>query len=290
MQNKISSFLQDIKATADRDIEAVLQNDSGLIDGLIKSASYSVAGGKRIRAVFTHLVGQLFDVKAEKLHKAAAAVEMIHAASLIMDDLPYMDDSQLRRGKPANHVVFGQDVALCASIALLSEATALVLDDDSLTIEEQNKVTRVLTESYGFSGLAAGQYVDLKLKRKNVDYSIIEFINAKKTAALFVAAGKTGAMIGNATEAQTAAIVQFSENLGFAFQIIDDILDVEGDSKVIGKDTDHDKMNFVMLVGRDEAERKAAEYSQRALDALNIFGDKADALRALSEFLLKRIS
>ena len=290
MSEKINTFLEEIKRSVDTEIENALVNNEPLIDGLYKSAAYSAGGGKRVRAVFTNLVGNIFGVQKEAMHKTACAVELIHAASLIMDDLPYMDDSQLRRGKPSNHVVFGQDVALCASIALLSKAVDIVLSDEKIDLSIRNSIAQVLTHSYGFEGLAAGQFVDLKLKRKNIDYSIVEFINAKKTAALFTAAGKAGALIGNATDAEIKAIEDYSENIGFAFQIVDDILDVVGDKIVVGKDVEHDKMNFVMLVGKEEAEKKAKEYTENALKVLDVFGDKADGLRAFSNFLIKRVS
>ncbi len=290
MSEKINTFLEEIKRTVDGEIEKALVNNEPLIDGLYKSAAYSAGGGKRVRAVFTNLVGNMFGVSQDAMNKTACAVELIHAASLIMDDLPYMDDSQLRRGKPANHVVFGQDVALCASIALLGRAVNLVLEDETIDLDTRNAIAKILTHSYGFEGLAAGQFVDLKLKRKNIDYSIVEFINAKKTAALFTAAGKAGALIGKASESELQAIEDYSENIGFAFQIVDDILDVIGDVKTVGKDIEHDKMNFVMLVGEKEAEKKAIEYTEKALASLDVFGDKANELRALSSFLIKRVS
>lgn len=290
MSQKINTFLEEIKRMVDSEIESALVNNEPLIDGLYKSAAYSASGGKRVRAVFTNLVGNMFAVPKEAMYKTACAVELIHAASLIMDDLPYMDDSQLRRGKPSNHVVFGQDVALCASIALLSKAVDIVLVDDKIDIAARNKIAQILIHSYGFEGLAAGQFVDLKLKRKNIDFTIVEFINAKKTAALFTAAGKASALIGNATEEQVKAIESYSENIGFAFQIVDDILDVAGESTIVGKDVEHDKMNFVMLVGKEEAEKQAKEYTEKALKALDVFGKKADELRALSSFLINRVS
>lgn len=290
MKEKINAFLDDIKQTIDSEIEALLNNEEPLIDGLFKSAAYSASGGKRVRAVFTNLVGKLFSVNPEMLKKTATAVELIHASSLIMDDLPYMDDSQLRRGKPANHVVFGQDVALCASIALLSHATKLVLNDATLSEKERIDVSELLADSYGFNGLAAGQYVDLKLKQKNVDFRIIEYINAKKTAALFTAAGVAAATIGKGSSEQINAIESYAANIGFAFQIIDDILDVSGDKKVVGKDVAHDNMNFVMLVGKEEAEQKAKEYTENALKALDIFGAKSEALRTFSALLIGRVS
>lgn len=290
MQERIISFLQEIKKSVDKEIDNVLQNTEPLIEGLYKSAIYSAAGGKRVRAVYTNLVARMFKVDPKCVHKTACAVELIHAASLIMDDLPYMDDSQLRRGKPANHVVFGQDVALCASIAMLAKANELVLTDETINAETKIKVGQVMLHSYGFEGLAAGQFVDLKLKRKNIEYKIIKYINDKKTAALFTAAGKAGAFIGNATDKQIKAIEDFSQNIGFAFQIVDDILDATGDKDVVGKDLSHDSMNYVKLVGVDEANRRAKEYTDTALKSLDIFGDKADELRAFSAFLINRIS
>jgi len=290
MQEKIITFLQEIKKSTDKEIDLALNNSEPMIEGLYKSAIYSAAGGKRVRAVYTNLVGRMFDVDAKSLLKTACAVEMIHAASLIMDDLPYMDDSQLRRGKPANHVVFGQDVALCASIAMLAKANELVLLDENIDSEMKIKINQVLLQSYGFEGLAAGQFVDLKLKRKNIEYEIIRYINDKKTAALFTAAGKAGAIIGKASKKQLKAIEVYSQNIGFAFQIVDDILDVTGDKDVVGKDLSHDSMNYVKLVGKEEADKRAKDYTQKALSALDVFGEKAKELVAFSDFLINRIN
>ncbi len=290
MKETIKNFLQDIKQMVDVEIERILDNDNPMTDGLYKSAVYSATGGKRIRAVFTHLIGELFEIPKDKLNSPSIAIELVHAASLIMDDLPYMDDSQLRRGKPANHVVFGQDVALLASIALLSEASKILLEDNNLTAEENNKLTVIISRAYGFDGLAAGQFVDLKLKNKQVDFDIIKFINQKKTAALFFAAAQMAAVLGDADTKKQQAVEEFSADIGFAFQIVDDMLDVAGDEKIVGKNLTHDKMNFVKLVGIDEANRYLKEYQQKAEEALEVFGEKADKLKAFNQYLIERVA
>ena len=288
MQEKINTVLNEIKQLVDIEIGKKLQNDNPLIEALYKSAAYSTGGGKRVRAVFVYLIGKLFNVPREQLLNPACALELIHSASLIMDDLPYMDDSNLRRGKPANHVVFGQDVALLASIGLISEATQIVLNDEKFSIELRNRIAALLTASFGFQGLAAGQFVDLKLKQKNVDFEIIEFINQKKTAALFTAAGEIAATIGGANKQQMEAVQNFSKNIGFAFQIIDDMLDIAGNEKIVGKNLKHDKMNFVKLVGMDEAKRYLNEYHANSEKALDLFGGKADDLKYFSKYLIER--
>ena len=273
----------------DKEIEKRLFNENPLTEALYKSAIYSVSGGKRIRAIFAYLLADLFEIPKEKMLHTACALELVHAASLIMDDLPYMDDAQLRRGKPANHVVFGQDVALLASIGLISEAAKITLTDPHLNADERSQITAALTASYGFDGLASGQFVDLKLKRKNIDFEIIEFINRMKTAALFTAAAKMTAIIGKATTEQVQALEIYSRHLGVAFQIIDDMLDIAGDEKTIGKQPGQDKMNFVKLVGKEKAEQYLQEYHEKALKALDVFEEKAKAVKQFSEYLITRV-
>jgi len=280
--------LLEIKKLVDVEIEKKLQNENPLIDALYKSAGYSASGGKRVRALFAYLIARLFDIDENKMIQPSCALELVHAASLIMDDLPYMDDSQLRRGKPANHVVFGQDVALLASIGLISQALNVVLEDKNLSSEEKEQISAVLSRSFGFSGLAAGQFVDLKLKRKNVDFEIIEFINQRKTAALFSAAGKIACIIGKANTEQIQAVKLFSEDIGFAFQIIDDILENAGNKKIVGNNDSLEKMNFVKLVGEQQAKQYLKEYQQKAEQALSVFGAKADELKSYSAYLISR--
>lgn len=289
MQDEIKSYLQEIKNLIDEEIEKHLLCDNPLTEGLFKSAAYSTSGGKMVRAVFLFLIGEnLFNVSKNRLLIPACSIELIHAASLIMDDLPYMDNSQLRRGKPANHVVFGQDVALLASVGILGRSSQIITNTNTLTDIEKAEIISVLTKAYGFDGLAAGQFVDLKLKQKNIDFKIIQFINQKKTAALFSAAGEIAALLGSATKKEKESLLNYAENIGFAFQIIDDMLDIVGDEKIVGKNLDHDNMNFVKLVGLEKAKNYLTEYNRKAEKALIAFGERANLLKAFGRFLLER--
>ncbi|HEM49227.1 MAG TPA: polyprenyl synthetase family protein [Caldithrix sp.] len=289
MSEDLKSYLLKIKNEVDIEIEKFLSNENSLTEGLFKSAAYSTSGGKRIRAVFIYLMAEtLFGVDNEKILLPACSIELIHAASLIMDDLPFMDNSQLRRGKPANHVVFGADVALLACIGILSRATQIILKSDKLQGAEKLEIVSILSRAYGFDGLASGQFVDLKLKDKNIDFNIIRFINQKKTAALFSASSEIAAVIGGATKNEKQALVDFANNVGFVFQIIDDLLDIAGDEKTVGKNLKRDEMNFVKLVGVDKAKLYIKEYQLKAEKSLDIFGDKAQTLLAFGRYLIER--
>jgi len=280
--------LLQIKNMVDQEIDNALKNENPLIDALYKSALYSAAGGKRVRAQLHYLVGALFNVPENKMLKSACAIELIHAASLIMDDLPYMKDSQLRRGKPANHVVFGQDVALLASIGLISKALEQVLADDGLSEAEKNKTVATLSASFGFEGLAAGQFVDLKLKHKNVDVEILKFINHKKTAALFLAGAKAAALLGGADAEKLKAVEEFSTNIGFAFQIVNELLESGGRDSLVGKEGEQEKMNFVKLVGEDKAREYLKTFHSAARKSLTAFGTAADELNLFVDYLIER--
>ncbi len=287
MKESINGYLNEVKQKVDRQIEESLKYDNPLTDALIKSASYSTAGGKRIRAVFTYLVGELFDVDQKLLWTPACAIELVHAASLIMDDLPYMEDSQLRRGKPANHVVFGQDVALLASVGLIAQANSIVLNDSSLSETQRMMTARILSEAYGFNGLVAGQFVDLKLKRKDVDFSIIEFINRTKTTALFAAAGRLAVALGNAGPDAKDQIITFAEKVGFAFQIAEEIENAAKEKPGKGLNLQQEQLNIVALYGMDESRKLLGEYRSAAEQALETFGPKADKIRSFVDSLLR---
>jgi len=289
MSEDLKSYLLKIKNEIDIEIEKQLYNENSLTEGLFKSATYSTSGGKRIRAVFIYLMAEtLFGVDNEKILLPACSIELIHAASLIMDDLPFMDNSQLRRGKPANHVVFGADVALLACIGILARATQIILKSDKLQGAEKLEIVSILSRAYGFDGLASGQFVDLKLKDKNIDFNIVHFINQKKTAALFSAASEIASVIGGATKNEKQALIDFANSVGFVFQIIDDMLDLAGDEKIVGKNLKRDEMNFVKLVGVDKAKLYIKEYQLKAEKALEVFGDRAKTLMAFGRYLVER--
>ncbi len=287
MPNELNSILVDVKTKIDQQIEARLQSaKNDLIEGLYKSALYSATGGKRIRAVFVFLVGRLLKVDAAKLLSTATAVELVHAASLIMGGLPYMDDSQLRRGKPANHVVFGQDVALLASIGLLSEAIQTLQEDAALDETEKNRITKELACSFGLNGLAAGQFIDLKLKPGPNDFNIVEFVNEKKTAALFMAGAKMAGHLGGASEKELEALNDYARDIGFTFSFVDDLLEsrqyAENKQKLPPK-------NLVLLFGEENVRNYLNEYRKKAEDALAVFGDKAGELIAFNAHLINRL-
>jgi len=288
---EILAYFDETKNFVDAKLEQYMSNKEPLLNVLQESINYTLySGGKRVRPLFCFIAGELFDVPRGKLISLACALEMIHTASLIMDDLPHMDDAKLRRGKPANHLVYGQDVAALASIGLLTRAYEVVLKDPELPDNKKTLVVSKLANVVGVNGLVGGQFVDLKFSNESMEYLTLEYIHTYKTASLFMASGSTAAIIGNATEEEIQALEEYAKNLGFAFQILDDLLDSEGKVEEVGKSLQTDKGSFVTLYGIERSKQLVKEYTDKALDAIKIFDGKNDKLKALGQMLLKRQS
>jgi len=289
--NDILNYFKETKDYFEGKLVTCAATTEPLLGVLQESINYSLySGGKRIRPLFAFAAGELFDVPREKLTTLACALEMIHTASLIMDDLPHMDGATMRRGKPANHVVYGQDVAALASIGLLTRAYEIVLADTGLPDDKKTKVVRRLANVVGIDGLVGGQFVDLKFANQSVDHSTLDYIHNHKTAALFVASGSTAAVIGDATIEQMAALEEYASNLGFAFQILDDLLDATGAEEEVGKSLQKDKGNFVDFYGVEKCRELVENYTNGAIKAIHIFEGKNKKLIALAQLLLKRKS
>jgi geranylgeranyl diphosphate synthase type II len=285
----IKSYLQGMKEFMDANLEKYLANDEPLLKELYESVNYTLfPGGKRTRPLFCFLVGEIFDVPSEKMVSLSCAVEMIHTASLIMDDLPHMDDGKIRRGKRANHLVYGQDVAALASIGLLTRAYQVVLTDPLLPDDIKSRVTARLAHAVGLEGMVGGQFMDVKFSDKSMEKSTLRFIHANKTASLFVASGAAAAIVGDASVEQISAIETYAYNLGFAFQVLDDILDFEGNVEDVHKTLRSDRGNFVTLYGIDKSKELVQQHTNDAVDALRIFEKKGEKLVALAQILLKR--
>ena len=289
--NDILSYFKETKDYFEEKLVTYATTTEPLLGVLQESINYSLySGGKRIRPLFAFAAGELFDVSREKLTTLACALEMIHTASLIMDDLPHMDDATMRRGKPANHVVYGQDVAALASIGLLTRAYEIILADVALPDDKKTKVVRRLANVVGIDGLVGGQCVDLKFANQSIDYPTLDYIHNHKTAALFVASGSNAAIIGDATIEQIASLEKYASNLGFAFQILDDLLDATGSEEEVGKSLHKDKGNFVGFFGVGKCRELVEEYTNGAIKAIHIFDGKNEKLIALAQMLLKRKS
>ena len=249
--------------------------------------------GKRGRGVLTLTVGEALGARAEKLVDAAAAFELIHASSLILDDLPSMDDAELRRGEPALHRAFGEDLAILAAVALLNESYALVASSHAALKPRRwplgSMIERVVN-AVGWDGTIAGEAVDLHCEAETLDFHTLEYIHSRKTGALFVASAAVGAMLAGASDAMLRAIEAYAKNLGLAFQITDDILDVTSSTDVLGKDVgkDEGKLTFVRLAGVDGARQLNRELIETSVRAIQSLGSAAEPLRALATMLRDR--
>jgi len=251
------------------------------------------SAGKRLRPVLTLSTAELFGGRGEAALDLACAVEMVHACSLVLDDLPAMDDAALRRGRPTVHRVFGESVALLAALALLNRAYALVAEAAhrlSLRRYTAEDLVHHLAAAIGSDGLIGGQALDLLARPEEMDLGVLEYIHSHKTGALFMAAGELGAMAADARRRDLETIARFAKNLGLAFQISDDLLDVLGTPEETGKDTGKDagKVTFVKLLGVAGAQSLAAELLGFAVESLAPLGKKADALRDLAVFVQHR--
>ncbi|MHB1117396.1 polyprenyl synthetase family protein [Sideroxydans sp.] len=256
---------------------------------------YSVLdGGKRVRPLLAYAAGELAGATAERVAVAAAAVELIHAYSLVHDDMPCMDDDVLRRGKPTCHVEYDEATALLVGDALQSLAFQFLsehrLNDDA---HKQLQMVKLLTVASGSRGMAGGQAIDLASVGKQLSLPELEQMHIHKTGALIRAAILLGAYCGNKlSDSQMERLDHFGKLIGLAFQVVDDVLDCEADTatlgKTAGKDADNDKPTYVSLLGLTGAKEMAQGLHREALDTLGEFGEAALRLRELADFIVLR--
>lgn len=281
MTTPMNDALRENIAYVDNRLRQYLANDQQLLGRLYESVNYTLfSGGKRLRPLFCFLAGELFGVTRERLVPLACALEMIHTASLIMDDLPHMDGAERRRGKPANHLVYGQDVAALASIGLLARAYEVVLEDAQLDPALRTAVVDRLARAVGMSGMVGGQFADLYFDASNSKAAALEFIHEHKTASLFVASGVTAAMVGRAGDEEVSALAAFARSFGIGFQILDDLSD-RGEDGGDGKSP----ANYVTIHGAEAARRAARTCLEQARKSMDHFPGKNGKLLALCRLL-----
>ena len=260
---------------------------------LEKAMEYSLmAGGKRLRPVLLMAAADAVGKDGAAFLTTGCAIEMIHTYSLIHDDLPAMDNDDYRRGKPTNHKVFGDGIAVLAGDALLTLAFEVMLRQEDAAPETLVTVVSEMSRAAGPYGMVGGQVLDLEGEGRRLDLAALRKIHMGKTGALFCAAIRSGAILAGAKEEELAALTLYAERFGLAFQITDDILDVTGDEAAIGKpvgsDVRNEKATYVTLTSLEEAKKLAEDAVEEAVAALDIFGERAAFLRDLARFLLGR--
>mgnify|MGYP001001752039 FL=1 len=260
---------------------------------LEKAMEYSLmAGGKRLRPVLLMAAADAVGKDGTAFLTTGCAIEMIHTYSLIHDDLPAMDNDDYRRGKPTNHKVFGDGIAVLAGDALLTLAFEVMLRQEGAAPETLVTVVSEMSRAAGPYGMVGGQVLDLEGEGRRLDLAALRKIHMGKTGALFCAAIRSGAILAGAKEEELAALTLYAERFGLAFQITDDILDVTGDEAAIGKpvgsDVRNEKATYVTLTSLEEAKKLAEDAVDEAVAALDIFGERAAFLRDLALFLLGR--
>jgi geranylgeranyl diphosphate synthase, type II len=280
------AFFAGYQSRVDEVLERLVAPERGAIE---RSMAHTLfAPSKRVRPVLTQLSAELCGGTATHALAAAAAMELVHTSSLILDDLPAMDNAALRRGRPANHLAFGEAIAILAAFGLLNLAFGTIARsyDAHLSV----RLAALLDDAVGNDGLIAGQAADLLATEQEIGFELLERIHRGKTGALFNASAVAGAMTAGADADSVAALSAFAKNLGLAFQIIDDLLDVEGDPAQTGKAIRKDarKTTFVSFSGIAGAHALAAELCQTADRALGPFGRRAEKLRELSAFVAER--
>ncbi len=275
-------------------LKSYLPSKGTLYDNLIESIDYSLqAGGKRVRPRLTLAFCRACGGTDDMALPFACAIEMIHTYSLIHDDLPCMDNDDFRRGKPSNHKVYGEDIALLAGDALQSLAFEVVTNDSiDVSADLVLRAVNILAKYCGTVGMVGGQVIDLEHEGKKADIEVIREMYSNKTSALIKAACCMGAVIAGATDDKVKAATVYAENIGIAFQIVDDILDVTSTSeelgKPIGSDAQNDKSTYVSLLGIDKCKELVEQYTRQALDALEVFDEDVSFLVDFAKELATR--
>ncbi|MEK6538330.1 MAG: polyprenyl synthetase family protein [Nitrospirota bacterium] len=286
----LNSYLREKKTLIDRYLMMFLGSPGKLPPTLYESMRYSLsAGGKRIRPILSIAACEAVGGRTEDVIPAAIAIEMIHTYSLIHDDLPAMDNDDLRRGKPTNHKVFGEATAILAGDGLLTLAFSILSG-----VSNSMKIIHEIALAAGPEGMVGGQQLDIENEGKNIDVKALEELHRRKTGALILAAVRSGGIAGGAAETQLSALTDYGMKIGLAFQIADDILDLEGDVEYIGKspgkDVKQNKNTYPALLGSTESKIVARNLVDEALEALESFDEKAVPLRMIAEYIVDRNS
>jgi geranylgeranyl diphosphate synthase type II len=294
----IKKYLDEKAEVVNSQLEGFFPVAHGASARLTEAVRYSLfAGGKRVRPILLLAACEAVGGTEEDALYTACAFECIHTYSLIHDDLPAMDDDDLRRGKATCHKAYDEATAILAGDALLTTAFELIAvtstDVGSVCAETVLEVITEVTRGAGTFGMIGGQMADMESEgREEVTLPEVESIHVRKTGALIVAALRSGALLGKATEDELTAITKYGEAAGFAFQIADDVLDVSGSTKELGKsvgaDTKKGKATYPALIGLSESKRRATELSEMAVDALSDFGPQADPLREIARYIVER--
>ena len=263
---------------------------------LFEAMRYSLmAGGKRLRPVLSLAVCDMLGGDMEDVLPFACAIELIHTYSLIHDDLPAMDDDDMRRGIPTNHKVFGEGIAVLAGDSLLNMAYEVFLKNSLRypdKIMNHIRAVSIIANAAGVHGMIAGQVVDLEMEGKPAQPEILHYIHTHKTGAMIEASLKAGLALEDAEQRAYDAISEYGKRLGLAFQIVDDILDVTGDAESMGKTPKSDearhKVTFASVYGLEESRRMAEQLVEEAVSQLDYFGNKADFLKEIAYYTLRR--
>lgn len=294
----IKSYLKEKGNLVEKALDGYLPGEAEMPAALHKAMRYSLmAGGKRIRPILCIASCEAVGGEAETALPVACALEMIHTYSLIHDDLPAMDNDDFRRGRPTNHKVFGEAVAILAGDALLTEAFRVMTDASLRKSVKPDLLLDVITDiswAAGSFGMVGGQVIDMESEGKEVDLPTLEYLHTHKTGALLLASIKGGAKIGEGTDVQINALTRYGEYLGLAFQIADDILDIEGTQEEIGKDVGSDvkrnKATYPAIIGMAESKKRAVELMNMAIGSLKEFDGKAEPLRGIAKYIVERRS
>jgi len=289
----LKSYLEARRLAVEEALEAALPAEDGLDARVVEAMRYSLfAGGKRLRPVLCLAAAEAVGGDLHNAMPAACALEMIHTYSLIHDDLPAMDDDDLRRGIPTNHKVFGEAIAILAGDGLLTEAFTLLGNCPSLSADRVVRLVAVIGAAAGHRGMVGGQVVDMLWQNRTADISVVRYMHGKKTAALIAASTQAGALAGGGSSDQVERLGRYGRAVGLAFQIVDDILDIQGDAALLGKKTGVDlargKATYPAAVGLEQAEKDSRALISKALEALAEFDHRAEPLRGLAGYIVAR--
>lgn len=293
----LKAYLQDRQKIVEEALEQYLPGEDNIPAEIYKAVRYSVFnGGKRIRPILCLAAAEAVGGDLGSAIPVACALELIHSYSLIHDDLPAMDNDDFRRGKPTCHKVFGENIAILAGDALLTEAFVLLshVEKVRLSAERRLAVIQEIAQAAGIFGMVGGQALDVLSGKSASDEDTLHEIHRRKTGALIVASVKSGAIIFNARKDKIQALAEYGINIGLAFQMADDILNVEGDRELMGKETGsdaaHNKLTYPSLLGLDLAKEKLAKYIDAAEESLSGFDERARPLLVIARYIMERKS